>query len=97
MVAGAAMSGDLTDAEWLRRLQSAGEKDGYFSSLGQKHAAIFVEKSHDVLFVAFETLQGIRTVSDTGLPVAFDVCNRRGWSHLSLIATTQNWFRDPAV
>lgn len=97
MVAGAAMSGDLSDAEWLEKLREVGEKDGYFSNLGQDHAAIFVERSHDVLFVAFETLFGIRSVSDTGLPVAFDVCGRRGWSHLSLISQKQTWFRDEKV
>lgn len=97
MVAGAAVSGDLSDAEWLEKLRDIGEKDGYFSSLGQDHASIFVERSHDVLFVAFETLFGIRSVSDTGLPVAFDVCNRRGWSHLSLITQKQTWFRNKRV
>ena len=97
MVAGAAMTGNLSDAEWLSRLRDIGEKDGYFSSLGQDHAAVFVERSHDVLFVAFESLFGIRSVSDTGMPVAFDVCSRRGWSHLSLIAKKQTWYRDRRV
>lgn len=97
MVAGAAMSGDLSDAEWLEKLRGIGEKDGYFSMLGPDHASIFVERSHDVLFVAFETLFGIRAVSDTGLPVAFDVCSRRGWSHISLVAQKQTWFRDKRV
>lgn len=97
MVAGAAMSGDLTDTEWLEKLRGIGERDGYFSSLGQDHASIFVERSHDVLFVGFETIFGIRSVSDTGLPVAFDVCGRRGWSHLSLIAQKPSWFRDRLV
>lgn len=94
MVAGAAKSADLTDDEWLRMLRDIGERDGYFSSLGRRHSAVFVEQSHDVLFVGFETLFGIRSVSDTGMPVAFDVCERRGWSHLSLIAAEQDWFRD---
>lgn len=97
MVAGAAMSDDLTDAEWLEKLRGIGEKDGYFASLGTDHASIFVERSHDVLFVGFESLFGIRAASDTGLPVAFDVCGRRGWSHLSLIAQKQSWFRDKLV
>lgn len=97
MVAGAAMSDELSDAEWLEKLRGIGEKDGYFSSLGKDHASIFVERSHDVLFVGFESLFGIRSVSDTGLPVAFDVCGRRGWSHLSLIAQKQSWFRDQLV
>lgn len=97
MVAGAAMPDNLSDAEWLEKLRGIGERDGYFSVLGSDHASIFVERSHDVLFVAFETLFGIRSVSDTGLPVAFDVCGRRGWSHLSLITQKQTWFRDKRV
>ena len=97
MVAGATMSGDLSDDQWLAKLRGIGEKDGFYSSLGKNHAAIFVERSHDVLFVAFETMFGIRSVSDTGMPVAFDVCNRRGWSHLSLITHEQDWFREPNV
>jgi hypothetical protein len=91
------MPDDLSDAEWLEKLRGIGERDGYFSTLGPDHASIFVERSHDVLFVAFETLFGIRSVSDTGLPVAFDVCGRRGWSHLSLITKKQTWFRDKRV
>lgn len=94
MVAGAAKSAELTDDEWLKMLRDIGERDGYFSSLGRDHSAVFVEESHDVLFVGFETLFGIRSVSDTGMPVAFDVCERRGWSHLTLITAKQDWFRD---
>ena len=97
MVAGAAISADLTNAEWLQRLRGIGERDGYYSSLGPKHAAVFIEQSHDVLFVAFETLFGIRSVSDSGMPIGFDVCERRGWSHLTLIADSQDWFRDRRI
>ena len=48
MVAGAAISTDLSDAEWLKALRGIGEKGGYFSSLGDKHAAVFIEQSHSV-------------------------------------------------
>jgi len=97
MVVGAALTADLTDAEWLERLKRVGEKDGYYTQLGQDHAAVFVERSHDVLFVAFETLAGIRSLSDNGMPVAFDVSARRGWSHLTLIADRESWFRSNSV
>jgi len=97
MVAGAAISTDLTDAEWLRALRGIGEKGGYFSSLGDNHAAVFIEQSHRVLFVSFEMLFTIRSVSDTGMPLAFDICERRGWSHLTLIAEQQDWFRDKRI
>ncbi len=97
MVAGATISTDLSDKEWLKALKRIGETEGYFTELTDAHSAIFVEQSHDVLFVAFETLFGIRSVSDSGMPLAFDICARRGWSHLSLIAETQDWFRDPHI
>ena len=47
MVAGAAISTDLSDAAWLKALQSIGEKGGYYSSLGDKHAAVLVEACID--------------------------------------------------
>ncbi len=93
MVAGATISTDLSDNEWLNALKVIGETDGYFTELTDAHAAVFIEQSHDVLFVAFETLFGIRSVSDSGMPLAFDICESRGWSHLSLIAQKQDWFR----
>ncbi len=97
MVAGAAISTDLSDADWLKALRGIGEAGGYFSSLGDNHAAVFIEQSHKVLFVSFELLFTIRSVSDTGMPLAFDICERRGWSHLTLIAEKQDWFRDRRV
>lgn len=97
MVAGATISTDLSDKEWLKALKRIGETTGYFAELTDVHSAVFVEQSHDVLFVAFETLFGIRSVSDSGMPLAFDICERRGWSHLSLIAEQQDWFRDPRI
>ena len=97
MVAGAAISDELTDAEWLEELRSIGERDGYFSSLGRKHAAIFVERAHSTLFVSFETVFGIRSASESGLPIGFDVSDNRNWSHLTIIAQQQDWFRDETV
>lgn len=97
MVAGAAISADLSDAEWLKALRDIGESDGYYSSLGRKHAAVFVERSHKVLFVSFETVFGIRSVSESGLPLAFDVSENRNWSHLTLITEQQDWFRDKTL
>lgn len=97
MVAGAALSDDLTDTQWLCALEEIGEEEGYFSPLGDDHAAIFVDRSQDVLFVAFETMAGIRTISETGMPLGFDVCERRGWSHLTVLATKETWYRSRFV
>ncbi len=97
MGAGATISTDLSDKDWLKALRVIAEGEGYYTELTRDHAAVFIEDSHDVLFVAFETLFGIRSVSDTGMPLAFDICASRGWSHLSLIAQGQDWFRDKAI
>ena len=97
MVAGATLSADLSDAEWLDALRTLGEESGAFSDLGKAHAAVFAEQSHDVLLVSFETMFGIRSGSEHGTPIAFDICERRNWSHMSLIAKHQSWFRDESV
>ncbi|MDA8585695.1 phosphoadenosine phosphosulfate reductase [Rhodobacteraceae bacterium] len=97
MVAGATISTDLSDKDWLKALKVIGEASGYFTELTDAHATVFIEQSHDVLFVTFETLFGIRSVSDSGMPLAFDICDARNWSHLSLIAEKQDWFRHEAI
>lgn len=97
MVAGASISADLSEPDWLNALRALGNAHGSYSDLGSRHGALFVEKSHDVLFVAFETIFGIRSGSETGVPMAFDICESRNWSHLTLIAHQQTWFRDRNV
>ncbi|MXQ07701.1 phosphoadenosine phosphosulfate reductase [Alphaproteobacteria bacterium GH1-50] len=97
MVAGANLSGDLTETQWLAELEEIGEEEGYFSPLGDNHAAVFVDRSQKVLFVAFETVTGIRATSERGLPLGFDVCESRGWSHLTILATSDTWYRDRFV
>ena len=97
MVAGATISADLSEAEWLDALRRIGNARGSYSDLGRDHGAVFVEKSNDVLFVAFETMFGIRSGSEHGLPLAFDICERRNWSHLTILAKRQSWFRDTSV
>ena len=47
--------------------------------------------------MAFETIFGIRSSSETGTPLAFDICERRNWSHMTVIAKDQSWFRDAHV
>lgn len=97
MVAGATLSADLSDSAWLDALRTLGDEQGTFSDLGPSHAAVFVEQDSDVLFVGFETVFGIRSNSESGLPLAFDICSRRDWSHLTLLARSQTWFRDGHV
>lgn len=97
MVAGATISAELSDKAWLSALRQIGEHHGTYSDLGENYSAVFIEQSQKVLFVAFETLFGIRSVSEPGMPMAFDLCARKGWSHLTLIAKGQEWYRDQKV
>ena len=97
MVAGAALSGDLTETQWLAELEEIGEEEGYFSPLGDHHAAVFVDRSQSVLFVSFETVTGVRALSERGMPLGFDICESRDWSHLTILATRETWYRDRFV
>ncbi len=94
---GATISADLTDTQWLCELEEIAETEGYFSPLGDDHAAVFVDREPDLLFVSFETRIGIRSVSETGLPLGFDVCEAQGWSHLTLLSLKDRWYRDRQV
>ena len=97
MVAGAALSGDLTESQWLAELEEIGEEEGYFSPLGDNHAAVFIDRAQTVLFVCFETVTGVRALSERGMPLGFDICESRDWSHLTILATKDTWFRDRFV
>ena len=88
---------DLTEDDWRCAIADIGEEEGYYSELGELHAALFIERGQNVLFVAFETIATARAHSERGLPLAFDVCESRGWSHLTLLARRDTWFRDPEI
>lgn len=94
---GATISPDLSEQEWLDALRHVVDAEGRFSELGQDHSALFVEKGHEVLFVAFETSYGIRSGSETGMPLAFDICERNNWSHMTVLAHRQTWYRDANI
>ncbi|MEM9971642.1 MAG: phosphoadenosine phosphosulfate reductase [Pseudomonadota bacterium] len=91
------LSADLTDTQWLCELEEIAETEGYFSSLGDDHAGIFIDGAKEMLFVSFETRLGIRSTSETALPLGFNVCEAQGWSHLTVLSLTDKWFRDHHV
>lgn len=97
MVAGATISVDLSDEAWLEALGKIGKKHGSYLRLGDGHSAVYIDQSHDVLFVSFETLFGLRSFSETAMPLAFDLCAQKNWSHLTVIARGQDWYRDEKV
>lgn len=87
---------DLDKAEWLTRLADVAEEHGHFQPLGKHHLAAFVDAG-STLLVCFETLQGIRALSDEAQPLGWDCVRTRGWSSLTLISEGDTWFRDRHV
>ena len=85
-----------TQAEWLARLQDIGDELGYFERLGKRHAAFFTDDS-PILLVTFETIGAIRGATEGQMPLGFRIARANGWSHLSIIADGETWYRDPAL
>ncbi|MEZ5779950.1 MAG: phosphoadenosine phosphosulfate reductase [Paracoccaceae bacterium] len=86
----------MSDVEWFARIEEIGEEAGYFEPLGADHAAFFVDDS-PTLLVTFETVRQIRDRQPGQLPMGYHVARARAWSHLCLIASADNWYRDPTV
>lgn len=86
----------LDAAVWKNRLIELVKELGEYRALGNRHFATFVRQS-DTLLVTFETVQGIRSLSEHAQPFGFEMVRARGWSHLGLISNGDTWFRDPAV
>lgn len=91
------LSADLTDLEWLAEIEELSEERGYFTPLGEDHAALFHDESLDVLLVCFDTIDSARQGSVTGLPHGMSVAAMHGWSYLSVVAKTRSWFRDKRI
>jgi len=87
---------DLNKAEWKAALVALAEAHGMSQELGARHFATFIDKK-PTLLVTFETLQGIRALSETAQPFGFDMVKALGWSHLCVISDGDTWFRDDAV
>ena len=82
--------------EWKARLAQLAEENGMFENLGEDHFATFIDEKATLL-VTFETVQGIRALSDTAQPFGFDMVKAQGWSHLCIVSNGDTWFRDPKV
>jgi hypothetical protein len=87
--------GDLSEAEWLARLDALGEEHGFARTLGPQHHAVFIEAGKRLL-VTFESVDQARR-NPGALPRGFDQVTRNGWSVLCLFSRGETWFRDPAV
>jgi hypothetical protein len=87
---------DLPKGEWCQKISEIAEEHGHFQALGNHHFAAFVEDK-PILLVTFETVQGLRSLSDASHPIGWDLFKSHGWSHLSIISDGHTWFRDPQV
>ncbi len=87
---------DLPKEDWLAKLAEITSEHGRFTELGDRHFAAFIE-GDETLVVTFETVQGMRALTDTAQPVGWDLTKALGWSHLCLASDGDTWFRDPAV
>ena len=86
----------LEKQAWKAALANVAEECGMYQQLGEKHFATFVEEKNTLL-VTFETVDGIRTLSETAQPMGFDMIRALGWSHLCVISDGDTWFRDPMI
>ncbi len=87
----------LSASEWIAELAAIGADRGYYTPLGKKHSALYVGNSAKVLLVSFESMAHIRVSAPDGVPLGFQYAEPRGWSHLSIIARRETWFRSRHV
>ena len=87
--------GDLSEGEWLLRLDALGEEHGFWERVGPRHHALFVEAGRKLL-VTFDSLDAARR-RPGALPMGADQVTRQGWSLLAILSKGETWFRDPAV
>ncbi|WP_407492709.1 phosphoadenosine phosphosulfate reductase [Pseudooceanicola sp. MF1-13] len=86
----------LDKQDWTRRILEQAEARGAADRLGKKHFAAFV-RSGPVLLVSFETVQGMRSLTESARPLGWQMSQKMGWSSLLLASDGDTWFRDPQV
>lgn len=87
---------DLPKAEWLSRLMQTAEEQGFFKALGRKHFAAHIRRG-DTLAVTFESVQGMRALSERAEPLGWSMVRDNDWSHLCIASDGDTWFRDRNV
>lgn len=81
---------------WCQRMQDVAGDDGFAERLGERHAAVFIEKK-PVLLVSFESFDAIRERSEAAHPIGWEMMKALGWSQLCLVSDGDTWFRDRHV
>lgn len=80
---------------WIAALEAMTAEEGYVEPLGPDHYAFFTDAGSSLL-VTFETIGAARGRPGQ-MPLGQPLALAHGWSHLSLLAEGETWFRDPAV
>jgi hypothetical protein len=86
----------LKPGAWKEQLIAQADENGMHQQLGDKHFATFIDQK-STLLVTFETMQGIRALSETAQPFGFEMVRTLGWSHLCVVSDGDTWFRDPLI
>lgn len=82
----------LNATVWTTRLINMVESVGQYHRLNDRHFATYIAQK-PILLVSFETVQGIRALSEAAQPFGFDMVKAQGWSHLCLVSDGDTWFR----
>ena len=86
----------LDKPEWTRRVMARAEHEGAADKLGRSHFAAFVHAG-PTLLVTFETVQGMRGLTESAQPLGWHMSQSEGWSHLLMACDGDTWFRAPEV
>jgi len=86
----------LSKDEWLAEVEAVAGDHGYFELLGKRHFAAHVRRGN-TLMVSFETIQGMRSLSNSAEPLGWTFVRQYDWSHLCVASDGDTWFRDKDV
>ncbi|WP_147105912.1 phosphoadenosine phosphosulfate reductase [Tateyamaria sp. syn59] len=87
---------DLPTGKWLTQLAQTAETHGFFRPLGRKHFAAHIQRT-DTLIVTFESIQGMRALTEHAEPLGWSMVRDNDWSHLCIASDGDTWFRDRQV
>jgi len=87
---------DLGFSDWLDRLAEVDSDDVFVEFLGKNHGAILQDHGAS-LIVTFEKYAEIAQRQKKGHPLSWDIAGQIGWSSLTIVCDTFDWFRSPHV
>lgn len=86
----------LSKDAWLAKFSEITEDYGTFRTLNDKHLTAYLE-GDETLLVTFESVQGIRALTEAAQPLGWELTKSLGWSNLCIASDGDTWFRDRVV